>query len=131
MCVPARRPSPALDRVHSDLLGKFVDRAFHHEGGHLRRRRAIGSGLRPVDQHFVADSHDVFEPVAGESGHRAELGPYAATGAAGVAQLEVDADDPVEFLVGDRMRIGVGRDPGVVDQAVEATAEFLPRVLGQ
>ena len=66
-----------LDRIHADLLGQLVDGAFHREGRHRRRRRAIGRGLRPVDQHFVADRLDVLELVAGKRGHGAELGPHA------------------------------------------------------
>ncbi len=66
---------PELDRIHADLLGQLIDRAFDRKGRHRRRRRAIGRGLRPVDQHLVADGLDVLEIVAGERGHGAELGP--------------------------------------------------------
>ena len=96
------------------LLGELVDHAFHREGRHRRRRRAIGRGLRPVDQHFVADRPDVLEPVAGEGGHGAELGPHAAIGAAGIAQSRLGRGDRA-VLAGadlDVDRGGAGRTRG-------------------
>ena len=68
------------------LPGEFVDHAFDGECRHRRRGRAIGRGLRPVDQHFVADRPHILEVIAGKRGHRPELGPDAGIGAAGVAQ---------------------------------------------
>ena len=103
-----------VDRIHADLLGQFVDHALHREGRHRRRRRAIGRGLRPVDQNFVADRLDVLEVVAGERGHGAEFGPHAGIGAAGIAQRGVGRGDRA-VLAGadlDVDRGGAGRSRG-------------------
>ena len=75
---PGSVPDAEFNRVHADLLRQLIDDAFHREGGHRCRRRAIGRCLGPIDQHLIADRFDVLKVVAGKRGHGAELGPHAA-----------------------------------------------------
>jgi len=87
-----------FDRIHADLLGQFINSAFHGEGRHGSRRRTVGGRLRAVDDDFDAFAFYVLEIVAGEGGHGAEFGPGGGEGAAVIAEHAMGGGDGAILL---------------------------------
>ena len=95
-----RTPGVGLQRRLGRAVVDTATGLIEHRRARRPRRSDVDDGPRALllheRQHFAHDPH---------------------------RRLEVDRDHPVELLVGDRPRVGVGHDAGVVDQAVDAAAE--------
>src|SRR6185369_14089300 len=78
-----------LERVHADAPRELVDHALDRECGDRRAWRSIGSELRPIAHHIVADDAHVFELVARESRHGAHVHERAWKGATLKLQLGI------------------------------------------
>src|SRR5204862_8099124 len=78
-----------LQRIHTDARRELVDRALDRECGDRRAWRSIGSELRPIAHHIVADDAHVLELVAGERRHRPHVDERTRKGAALKLQLRI------------------------------------------